>query len=91
MGASPINGTVYYGTLNTEKSMWVGNKIDVTDMAYRAVAESLMHKKQDIIFQLNDGRELVLSADVRDCTVDSPIQQNGQKEDDSNSALCVGG
>lgn len=66
MGASPLTGTVFYGTLNTDKGMWVGNKIDVTDMAYRAVAESLMYKKQDIIFTLKDGRELVLSASVRD-------------------------
>ncbi|NPE52385.1 hypothetical protein E0I03_15265 [Dickeya dadantii] len=66
MGASPINGTVYYGTMNTEKGMWVGNKTDVTDMAYRAVAESLMYTKRDIVFTLKDGRELVLMVEARD-------------------------
>ncbi|AFR03262.1 hypothetical protein [Pectobacterium carotovorum] len=76
MGASSITGTVYYGTLNASKKMWVGPKIDVTDMAYRAVAESLMYKKQDIIFTLNDGRELVLSASVRDASA-KPEQKDG--------------
>ncbi|MBE5221628.1 hypothetical protein IG608_09135 [Pectobacterium sp. A113-S21-F16] len=76
MGASPITGTVYYGTLNSSKKMRVGPKTDVTDMAYRAVAESLMYKKQEVIFTLNDGRELVLSAITRD-TSEIPDQKDG--------------
>ena len=32
MGASPITNTIYYGTLDTDKSMWIGNRTDVTDM-----------------------------------------------------------
>lgn len=27
MGASPLTGIIYYGTLDTEKSMWVGKKL----------------------------------------------------------------
>lgn len=42
MGVSPITNTIYYGTVNTDKQMWVGNKTDVTMMAKRAVAEYLI-------------------------------------------------
>lgn len=73
MGASPLTGQVFYGTLNTEKGMWVGQKLDVTDMAYKAVAESLMITDKVIIFTLNDGRELLLRADVRDPAVTNSI------------------
>lgn len=64
MGANPLSGQVYYGTLDTDKGMWVGQKTDVTDMAYRAVAESLMVKKQDIVFTLDNGVKWRLSVDV---------------------------
>lgn len=30
-GVSPITNTIYYGTQDTEKHMWIGQKIDVTD------------------------------------------------------------
>ncbi|WOI81913.1 hypothetical protein [Citrobacter braakii] len=66
MGASPLTGNIYYGTLNTEQGMWVGQKADVTDMACKAVAESLYIKKIDRVYGLKDGRELVLSVEVRE-------------------------
>ena len=66
MGASPLTGTIYYGTLNTEKGMWVGKKVDVTDMACQAVAEHLMRKKISRVYELHDGKELVLSVEVRE-------------------------
>ncbi|ECH6755297.1 TPA: hypothetical protein ACGT6A_002292 [Salmonella enterica] len=66
MGASPLTGTIYYGTLNTEKGMWIGKKTDVTDMACRAVAEHLMHKKISRVYELHDGKELVLSVAIRE-------------------------
>lgn len=68
MGASPLTGTIYYGTLNTEKGMWVGNKTDVTDIACSAVAEHLMHKKISKVYGLKNGKELVLSVEVRDAS-----------------------
>lgn len=46
--------------------MWVGQKADVTDMACKAVAESLYIKKIDWVYSLKDGRELVLSVEVRE-------------------------
>ncbi|MBH1918877.1 hypothetical protein [Serratia surfactantfaciens] len=39
MGASPLSGSIFYGTLDTDKGRWVGRKTDVTDMDRRAVAE----------------------------------------------------
>lgn len=66
MGASPLTGNIYYGTLDMEKGMWVGKKSDVTDIACRAVAESLFIKKIDRVYSLKDGRELVLSVEVRE-------------------------
>lgn len=65
MGASPLTGTIYYGTLNTEKGIWVGHKTDVTDMACRAVAEHLMHEKISRVYGLHDGKELMLSVAFR--------------------------
>lgn len=66
MGASPLTGNIYYGTLNTEKGMWVGQKTDVTDMACQAVAECLMLKKISRVYGLRDGKELVLSVEIRE-------------------------
>lgn len=65
MGASPVTGTIYSGTLDTEKGMWVGRKTDVTEMACTAVAEHLMVKKISKVMQLKDGREAVLNLEIR--------------------------
>lgn len=62
MGVSPITNTIYYGTVNTDKHMWVGNKMDVTRMARNAVAEYLMGldaKKYAV--GLNSGKFLIVS------------------------------
>ncbi|TXE64805.1 hypothetical protein [Serratia nematodiphila] len=66
MGASPLSGNIYYGTLNTEKGLWVGQKTDVTDMARRAVAEHLYHTGDSHTYELKDGRLLVLSIEIRE-------------------------
>lgn len=68
MGASPLTGNIYYGTLDTEKSMWVGKKTDVTQMACQAVAEHLMHKKVNKVYGLPDGKEVVLKIEIREGT-----------------------
>lgn len=68
MGASPLTGTIYYGTLDTEKSMWVGKKTDVTQMACQAVAEHLMHKKVNKVYRLPDSREVVLKIEIREAS-----------------------
>ena len=47
MGVSALSDTIYYGTLNTEKHMWVGKREDVTDMVIKAVFEWFMHKMEN--------------------------------------------
>ena len=61
MGASPLSGSIFYGTLDTDKGRWVGQKTDVTEMACKAVAEHMLHTKNDKVYKLKDGREIVLS------------------------------
>lgn len=62
MGASPITNKIYYGTVNTDKDMWVGNKIDVTRMARSAVAEHLLYLKHNkYAVGLANGNFLIVS------------------------------
>ena len=52
MGVSPITNTIYYGNVNEEKGLWVGEKKDVTDMAIAAVFEwflNQMDEKEEFI------------------------------------------
>lgn len=44
MGVSPITNTIYYGNVNEEKGLWVGEKKDVTDMAIAAVFEWFLNQ-----------------------------------------------
>lgn len=39
LGVSPITNTIYYGTQDTEKHMWVGQQKDVTKSVISAVYE----------------------------------------------------
>lgn len=41
-GVSPITNTIFYGTQDTEKHMWVGQKTDVTDDAIMIVYQWFM-------------------------------------------------
>lgn len=41
-GVSPITNTIYYGTQDTEKHMWIGNKTNVTYDVISAVFEWFM-------------------------------------------------
>lgn len=54
MGVSPITNTIYYGNVNEEKGLWVGEKKDVTDMAIAAVFEWFMN-------QMDEKEEFVIS------------------------------
>lgn len=47
MGVSPITNTIYYGNVNEEKGLWVGEKKDVTDMAIAAVFEWFMNQMDE--------------------------------------------
>lgn len=66
MGASPLSGVIYHGTLDTDKGAWVGNKTDVTEMACKAVAEHLMIKKRSPAYGLRDGKFLIMRVEVVD-------------------------
>nr|DAL43972.1 MAG TPA_asm: hypothetical protein [Caudoviricetes sp.] len=44
MGVSPITNTIYYGNVNEEKGLWVGEKKGVTDMAIGAVFEWFLNQ-----------------------------------------------
>ena len=46
-GVSPIANTIFYGTQDTEKHMWVGQKTDVTDGAIAAVYAWFMGNMED--------------------------------------------
>lgn len=41
-GVSPITNTIYEGTQDTEKHMWIGQKKDVTDEVIAVVYEWFM-------------------------------------------------
>lgn len=41
-GVSPITNTIFHGTLDTEKHMWVGQKTDVTDDVIAVVYQWFM-------------------------------------------------
>ena len=45
-GVSPITNTIFYGTQDTEKHMWVGEKKDVTKDAIAAVFEWFVGKME---------------------------------------------
>ena len=42
LGISPITNKIYYGTIDTEKHMWIGQKTDVTKDAIARVFEWFM-------------------------------------------------
>lgn len=46
-GVSPITNTIYYGTQDTEKHMWIEQKTDVTDDVIAAVYEWFMGNMED--------------------------------------------
>lgn len=66
MGASPLSGSIFYGTLDTDKGRWVGQKTDVTEIARRAVAEHLYQTGDSHTYELKDGRKLVLSVEIQE-------------------------
>lgn len=46
-GVSPITNTIYYGTQDTEKHIWIEQTIDVTDDVIAAVYEWFMGNMED--------------------------------------------
>ncbi|ENI8005182.1 hypothetical protein K6636_22560 [Escherichia coli] len=77
IGSSPLTGTIYEGRLNPEKSCWVGNKTDVTDMVLRATVDHLTVVKKEYAFPLRDGKVAVMSLEIHD---EMPERFNGGTE-----------
>lgn len=65
IGASPLSGRIFSGTMNTRTNRWV-NKVDVTDDCVAAAAEHLRHRGEDYCWPTTDGKFLILSAQVVD-------------------------
>lgn len=64
LGVSHITNKIYYGTQDTEKQVWVGEKTDVTDSAITSVFEWLIgnmegHEEYSITYQ-DSEYELVM-------------------------------
>lgn len=70
IGASPLTGTIFQGTLETKTSMWVGDKTDITNDCVSATAEHLNIVKKEYCFPMKGGKFLVLSATVHDTLPD---------------------
>lgn len=63
MGVSPITNCIYYGNVNEEKGLWVGEKKDVTDMAIASVFEwfcNQMDDKEEFSISYTDVPGIVL-------------------------------
>ncbi|CNH96827.1 DUF7446 family protein [Yersinia enterocolitica] len=70
MGASPLTGTIFQGTLDTAKGVWVGKKEDVTEQAVKAVAEHMKIKGQNFAFGINNGKYLIMTHKIVDVLPD---------------------
>ena len=67
-GVSPITNRIYYGTLDTDKHMWAGQKTDITESAIASVFEWFMAnmegKQEYSIAYPNTGFGLVMRRKV---------------------------
>lgn len=63
-GVSPLTNRIYYGALDTDKHMWVGQKTDITESAIASVFEWFMAnmegKEEYSIAYPNTDFELVM-------------------------------
>lgn len=47
MGVTPITNTIYYGRVDEEKKLWVGNRENVTDIAIASVFEWFLNQMDE--------------------------------------------
>lgn len=47
LGVGALTDTIYFGTVDTDKHMWIGQKTDMTDDAIKAVFEWFMRHMKD--------------------------------------------
>jgi hemin uptake protein HemP len=69
IGCSPITGTIYAGSVS-KTGLWGNNKVDVTDEAVKAVAQSLLQTEEMLRFS-HDGKQYELKV--------VPINEGGNK------------
>ncbi|WP_235896302.1 DUF7446 family protein [Yersinia rochesterensis] len=70
MGASPLTGRIFQGTLDTTKGQWVGKKEDVTEQAVKAVAEHMKITGQSFAFGIDNGKYVIITHEVVDVLPD---------------------
>lgn len=58
IGCSPLTGTIYAGSVS-KTGLWGKNKVDVTDEAVSAVAQSLLHTEELLRFS-HQGKQYEL-------------------------------
>lgn len=59
VGTSPVTGAIYAGKLNSKGNMWVGEKQEVTNEAFDAVAQSILIKDEAMEFTFKGKRYLL--------------------------------
>lgn len=84
IGASPLTGKIYQGTLDTEKGCWVGQKTDITESACRAVAEHMKVVNKPRAYKLLSGGFVVLKAEIVDKLPSMFVEVCGAEGGDSN-------
>ena len=55
-----IFGNIYAGKLNKAGDMWLAGKVDVTDMAVRAVIDKLLCTEETIHVTMQGGKKYAL-------------------------------
>ncbi|WP_261641088.1 DUF7446 family protein [Erwinia mallotivora] len=59
---TPLSGRLYAGLVRQDNGKWEGQPHDVTDWAMLAVGLKLSREGNDILFPLQDGRCIRISA-----------------------------
>lgn len=56
VGCSPLMSEIFAGKLNKDKTMWKGEKVEVTKTAVPAVAQHLLQKDEVVQFDYKGKR-----------------------------------
>ena len=61
-----LTGRIYAGRVNPKSQMFIGEKEDVTETAWSAVAEHLIHKNEEICFSIKSKRYVLKVEELKD-------------------------
>lgn len=89
-GVSPITNRIYYGTQDTEKHMWIGQKTDITDSAIASVFEWFManmegKEEYSIGYSSYDLKSVLSDIDIYFEIVENNRKERIEKNESSNS------